>query len=312
MNLRTLESKYMDIIWDWFSGEKFLEDLIRTESYIKKNYKDLELRWQIKNKLQHAAERLIMFYAYSNMKIIATYPSPLSSDLAFYTEDALINIDAKTIDLVGNANDDNWIQFNGNQISFKNKPLHTQTLPSGQIFSGVRLFPGLPDIGENGKPCLTYFASICYKDDGKSFSLSHIRLHCVPNSEIANSDFNNDLIQNYKTYRYLGKDEAKGFGDAYMPKPKGYAIPSTWIPFALKTKGRIDTWMDTNLKHPFNRDECACWRVMDDGKYMILLEGGTARIDPKKIKDRKDDAGRMWGGARYKEINQNQSLLRLS
>ena len=268
MGVRNTEKKYTNLIWEWLSSESFLADLRDIEDYIITNYKILDQRWQIKNKLKVAAERLVRFYSYSNFNVKGIYPCPISSDLAFFTDDALLNIDAKTIDMVGNPGDDRSIQFDAHQISFTNRPLGSRTLPSGHVFSGARLFPGLP-IMERGLPCLTFIISVCYNDDGRNFSLSHIDLFCVPNGEIVENDYNNNLISNYKTYKYLGKDEAAYLGMQYIPKStSSFVIPDTWVPFSMQTgSANIDSWLDTNLDHPYYKGEKACWRIMEQSKW---------------------------------------------
>lgn len=300
--IRDLERKYMEEIWEWVSSDEFSKDLLEIEQYIQSNYKDLNERYQIKNKLQKAAERLLFFYVHRKLEVKGVYPSPISSDLAFYTDDALVNIDAKTIDLDGNEGDDKYIQFGPHQISFSNKPFFARTI-SGKKFGGIVLPPGLPEIEPKKKiPCLTFFMGITYRDDGKLFSLSHIKLSCVPNGIIAREDFNNDLIINFKTYNYLKKDAANKIGVGYLPKPHNFAIPHTWIPFCLKGgAGNNDTWLDTTLNHPYNRYEPAIWRILDK-KYHICLGGATARIEPQKVEQRKDGVGKPWLGVRKLDV----------
>ena len=61
---------------------------------------------------------MIRFYFYKNLNLVNIYPSPLSSDLAIELTDAVLCIDAKTIDMVGNPGDDRSI-FQKNQITFE-------------------------------------------------------------------------------------------------------------------------------------------------------------------------------------------------
>lgn len=292
-----LEKKYMEKIWKIVTNKDFIEDLKKTEKYIKDNYEQLDRNYQIKNKLQLAAERLLSFYVHKNFKITKIYPSPISSDIAFFVKDCLINIDAKTIDLAGNKGDDSFIQFGPHQISFMNEPLYGQKI--GDIdFKGVELHPGLPEFEPETKlPCLTFFMGITYEDDGRSFAISHIKLSCVPNGKIVKEEFNNKLIKNFKTYRYLKKEAAQKIGKDYLPINLENA-KEHWILFKLNA---ANTWLDTSLKNPFDGSELSIWRIIDK-KYEICLGGDTARIDPNILEKRKDSSGREWMGIKEQKI----------
>ena len=299
-NIRDLEKKYMDLIWKWVSSKEFEKDLKEIENYIKEHHSDLEIRYQIKNKIQLAAERLISFYIHKNMKVLDIYSSPISSDFAFYTNDCLINIDAKTIDLDGNENDDKYIQFGPHQISFLNKPLFAKKIKN-ENFAGITLLPGLEEIDSySNLPCLTFFIGITYKDNRQDFNISHLKLSNLPNGIVAKEDFDSDLIYNFKTYRYLKKNAASRFGEEYLPKNKDLPISSSWIPFSLRSN-KIDTWLDTSLTNPFT-NSFAIWRVIDK-RYCICLGGDTGRILPEKIKNRTDSSGNNWIAYRVKNIN---------
>lgn len=299
VNIRDLERKYMEEIWKWASSKEFSKDLINIESFIQKNYVDLKKRYQKKNKLDIAAERLLNFYVHKRMNVKSVYPSPISSDLAFFTDDALVNIDAKTIDLDGNEGDDSFIQFNPHQITFFNKSAFARDI-NGNHFSGISFPPGLPE-SENNFPCLTFFLGITYRDDNSNFSISHIKLSCVPHKVIVSEDYNDDLIKNLKTYRYLKKEEAERQGDAFLPKPTKDGAPEHWIPFPLKGTGKNDAWLDPSLNNPFNGNELVFWKVIDK-KYHVCLGPTTARIVPKKVKKRKDDSGNEWDGVRSLDV----------
>lgn len=297
--IKNLERTYMDVIWKWFSDPIFLKKISEIEKYIVRNYKELNELWQVKNKIRLGLERLLMHYAFKNLEITDIYASPLSSDLSFFTEDALINVDAKTIDLEGNAIDESYVQFQPHQVSFENIPLLGQNV-AGHEFKGIKFKPGLPAIEPATKlPCLTFFLCIIYRDDGKSFSIERASLYCVPNGEIVKADFKNDMIFNFKTYRYLGKQEASKLDKEYLPKPKSFRIPSHWKPFRLRGgSGAPDSFLDTKLKNPFFKDEFAIWRIVDNN-YEICLGGDSTRIEPKKIENRTDSSGEPWKGARY-------------
>lgn len=300
-DIRDLEKKYMEKIWAIVSSDEFSDDLKKIESYIKANYRDLNERYQIKNKLQLAAERLMYFYMHKYLDINRIYCSPISSDLAFYTNDALVNIDAKTIDLAGNPGDDNWIQFGPHQISFTNKTFFSRQIANIN-FKGMGLKPGLPEIdSETNLPCLTFFVGITYKDDGNGFDIHHMKVTCVPNGKIIREDFNDNVISNFKTYKYLKEQAATKLGSQFMPKPKATALPTTWIPIPLKGTGKIDAWLDTVLMEPFDSSRNVVWKILDK-KYHICLGGDTARINPSLVQNRKDSSGNSWIGVKIKKL----------
>jgi hypothetical protein len=297
IDVRDLEKKYMDKIWEIVSSNNFSEDLIKIESFIKANYRDLNERYQIKNKLQLAAERLMYFYMHKELNIQKIYCSPISSDLAFYTDDALINIDAKTIDLAGNPGDDNWVQFGPHQITFTNKTFFNRRIDNVD-FKGMGLKPGLPEIDpETNLPCLTFFVGITYKDDGDGFDISHIKVTCVPNGKIIREDYSDEVISNFKTYKYLKEHAATIQGEEYIPKAKNIAIPSTWIPFSLNGRGRDDAWFDRTLMGPFDHTRNVVWKIIAK-KYHVCLGGDTARISPELIKNRTCANGTSWIGVK--------------
>ena len=170
--------------------------------------------------------------------------------------------------------------------------------------------PGLPEIElEKKVPCLTFFLGITYEDNRSNFSIKRIKLSCVPNGIIAKEDFDNNLITNFKTYSYLKVDEAERIDKRYLPKPLTFKMPSNWIPFNLKSqKGNDDTWLDLSLNNPYDKSKLAIWRVLDK-KYHICLGGGTARIEPALIKNRKDDKGNVWLGVRSATVDTKNKKL---
>ncbi len=296
-SIQDLEKKYMEKIWEFVSSDEFHKDLVEIEKYINENYEEINEIYQKKNKFDLAAERVITYYVHKKLNVTGIFASPISSDFAFYTDDCLINIDAKTIDLDGNEGDDKYIQFGPHQISFLNNTFFAKKIQKKE-FSGITMVPGLRAIDKKtGLPCLTFFIGITYRDDRNSFEISHIKLSCVPNGVVAKEVYKNDLIQNFKTYHYLKVDEARRLGEEYCPKQTSKNSSKEWVPFSMKGGERVDTWLDTSLKHPFCKFDNAIWRVVDK-KYHICLGGATARIHPDKIKQRLDSKGEKWLGVR--------------
>ena len=120
MSVNNTEQIKMDLIESIVSSGHFKKDLNEVGKYIVDNYEKLHFMWGIKNKLKLAAERLVRFHIWRNSGLTSLYNTPLSSDVALITNDCVLNIDCKTIDLDGNANDKKYIQFEPNQANFEN------------------------------------------------------------------------------------------------------------------------------------------------------------------------------------------------
>ena len=206
-----LEKKYFNILWELFTSNEFIHDLKTIEIEIQKQYAYLQHTWELKNKLKIPAERLVRQYIYKELSHLIShiYPSAVSSDIAFITEDAVINLDVKTLDSVGNRGDIFNLQFENNQSSFINKNLDMDSrFPN----SGVKVECMLPmeysyDDGDK-LPVLTYFLTVVYSDNKRSFKLCReadtptIFLKCLPNG-IISALFDFDIVDNFKTYDYL-------------------------------------------------------------------------------------------------------------
>ena len=104
--------------------------------------------------------------------------------MAIELHDVILCVDAKTIDMCGNPGDDDSIHFQKNQITFNNKPKYGQLINQAN-WPGIEFTPYLKDYYLH-KPCLTYFITVNYEDDGNSFKLSHVSFCCVPHKQIVN------------------------------------------------------------------------------------------------------------------------------
>lgn len=280
-----LEKKYMDFLKNLFKSDAFIQSMRKIENKIQKDYSQLQNFWQIKNKVAIALERITRFYIYKNPASKGVYHSPISSDIAFYTNDALICLDTKTIDIDGNAGDEKWIQFERNQVSIKNRKKHSKP-----PFAGVHYHESLPTIDKHTKkPILTFFLCLIYQDNSSTFSIKRMSLACVPNGELS-SLYNFDLIKNYKTYHYITKQYAKQLQRQghYNLEPKK-EIQSNWI--------NLDNgfYFDPNATHPRYPKENVARRYINK-EYRVVLGGDSARIDPIQIKDRVDLKNQKWDG----------------
>ena len=115
--IEDLEKYYMSKISKVIESDKFLKNLKELEEYIKTNYVKLRELTSEENKIKVGVERLIRFYFYTYFEVENIYPSPISSDMAIELEDVILNIDAKTINMITNAGDDKSIHFQKNQIN---------------------------------------------------------------------------------------------------------------------------------------------------------------------------------------------------
>lgn len=217
-----LEKHYFNVLWNLFTSNEFINDLKVIEQEIQRQYTFLSVVWEEKNKLKVPAERLVRQYVYKNLAHLVRhiYPSPVSSDVAFITDDAIINIDIKTLDNVGNRGDIFNLQFESNQSSFKNHNLdEDETIPN----SGVKvecLLPAKYSYNHGPElPMLTFFFVVVYNDNGRSFQLYRgddlktIYLKCLPNGVISKL-FDNDIVSNFKTYKYL--ESKHGFTPVFL------------------------------------------------------------------------------------------------
>ena len=182
-----LEKKYFDFLDLLITSPQFIKDLENIENSIQSNYTYLANTWNLKNKLKIPAERLLRYHIIKNDIVCGFYPSPISCDLAVEVDDAIINIDIKTIDVIGNAGDITTIQFEHNQTSFRNK----KVLGCGN-FEGFEIKSNLPTIDPiTKKPLLTYLLKIVYSDDEQSFNIFKntgyplMTLTCLPNGELS-------------------------------------------------------------------------------------------------------------------------------
>ena len=207
-----------------------------------------------------------------------------------YTSSVVFHIDSNQYDRHNLQYKYQQIHFQKNQITFDNNPFFKQSI-AGNEFSGVSFPPRLESF-HNLKPCITYFITVNYFDDTKTFKLSHLSVCSVPHKEIVKNDFKNNIISNYKTYEYIGKEKATKLGEQYSPKK---SIDPSWIPFRLKGYGSIDSYLDPFQEHPFIANSKSV-RKKIGGKYQIVTFGGSARIDKHTIERRLDSNGAVWKG----------------
>lgn len=311
-NILDLEKKYFEKLWELCTSDEFINDLEKIEKYISGKYDILANTWDLKNKIKIPAERLLRYHIYTKLKtdIIGIYPSAISGDIGFVTNDAIISLDAKTIDMIGNKGDAKYLQFENNQSNFINKGLDYDNRIG---YKGVNVDTYLPIYDEyNGKklPVLTYFLSINYVDNKKTFKLNRslqsgtIVLKCLPNGEISEL-FDNDIVINFKTYTYYDKkDGYESIEIGEYDKIKPYLLDER---FYTITRDKVDKdWKRikgrTKQGYYCEKHKVAWFPVKrkKGGKYICYLEavkgGNTARVENEILKNRYDSKDNMWIG----------------
>ncbi len=323
-----LEKKYFNRILEIVRSVEFSKDLLKIESYIKDNYSLLNDRWKLKNKLKVPVERLLRYHIYKNMsEIESVYPSALSSDVAFYTKDAVINIDAKTVDLVGNKVDINQLQFDNNQSSFKNKELD-----SDGEYRGVKIEAFLPEVDTTGLPILTFFLKVVYFDDGSRFEINRnlegsMIFSCLPNGKLSDL-FDNNIISNLKTYNYFTEKDDEKYEPMYLGKhndlkdilktelfysiaeeiiEKKYGGLEGWRRIKGRTKLGFYTPQIKNIKY---EEQGVAWFPVKKGKpakqwLMAVQNGNTARVPYNILEKRLDSNKEKWSGHEIIKIKEN-------
>ena len=309
INILDLEKKYFEVISSIMTSKEFLFDLSKIEEYIKFNYKFLNEFWDLKNKIKIPAERLLRHHFNNSNIVSGFYPSPISCDIAIETEDCILNMDVKTIDIIGNAGDIYTIQFEHNQCSFR----HEKVLANG-TFPGFSIHANLPSLDPfSKKPILTYLIKIIYSDTGQDFELLNptdyplMSLTCLPNGEIS-SLFNNNIFSNFKTYNYhkASEDEyytpkrisSKSEYDSKPNRTQKYdfiqtkcSIPSIWERVTIVGKNGY-----------YDKDKEALWVTVQKGtaaktyELQAVSSPQTCRFNQSLLETRYDSKGVKWKG----------------
>ena len=225
-----LEKKYFEILYKIFSANTFKIELNAIMQNINANWNVIHGLWGKANVVDLAVERHINFRVYNDPSlkghINAIYPSVISSDTAFVTHDAVINIDSKTNDVDGNKGD--WIRqsVSCNQTSFDNKDYWSPQ--KGVFVKPTTLLQPFHD----KKPVLSFFLSTLYHSDkvnkietwyndanhkvkpynknikkvenrtiSKEPWQTNIKFSCVPHHDLSPL-YDNEIISGVKTYKY--------------------------------------------------------------------------------------------------------------
>lgn len=292
-NILYLEKKYFNELLNIINSDNFKSDLLTMEKEIRDNYPIYSETWQLKNKLKVSAERLITHHIYMNWHEIISgiYPSPVSSDIGIKVNDAVICVDAKTIDINSNSNDLNATNVEENQTSFNNRE-----------YPFIPVKANLKSIDHYWRlPILTYIIKIVYDDNGYQFQLSRndhqtISLVCIPNGELSKL-FDYNIIANFKTYSYYGKADSPHFTPIIIEEND---TPET-IEQKCIEKGLIKIITHdygNKLIYHDNIKNCYWWETSINNKKCIaaLKKGSAVRFQNEILKERYDENNTPWDG----------------
>lgn len=305
-----LEKKYMEILDNLFTSERFISDLKKIESDTQEYYDLLSEIWGKKNKIKEASERLVRHHLYTNFKGTDNfYPFPISCDIAIETEDAILNVDVKTIDKIGNGSELTTTQFEHNQTSFINEPVLSATpFPGFKVKSNLQTKDP-----RTGKPVITYLIKIGYADDGHgTFRLINdsrkpsIVLTCLPNGALSNL-FDNNLFSSFKDYTYYDIHDGEYYKPRYITSKEEYNtliknvkynriehttdIPENWERIDSEKVGYYDT-VNRILWYVIPRKKHNHW----DMYLTAVKNGNTARFNDDWLENRFDSNNTPWCG----------------
>ena len=258
---------------------------------------------------------IINFFFKQNIEI-KLVPSIISSDLIFELDDCFINIDCKTVNMITNPGDAKDISVSPNQMTFTCPPLYKKKFDDGRNFSGFHYEGRQKPIKNEKPNFtymfkLVYADNYSQKDiylDGsnvetkaerqmvssinlscKSLNIENISIFksrkfknlslaiaCVPNDLTVGDEVRNNILQGFKTYKYITSEI--NYSSKYKPLQN---IKSSWKKIKLKeiAKGkRLNFWLDESLKHPNYNNEFAVWGEQEK-KYCIITGGSAARLN---------------------------------
>ncbi len=284
-----LEKHYFSELKDIFQSNDFTDGLTEMENWINSNYQFLTKHYDKSNKVALPIQRLINFTVQKKLKNIkGVYYGAISSDIAFETDDAIINIDSKTVSQTGNKSDFNALFFGPNQSNFVHKKIYP-----GNIFPGFDLKFKLPIIDNiTNKPILTFFFTSKYLDDKKTFSWYqkdkevNTKFICLPNGEISKF-FNYDIFWNAKDWDYC-KEKDKHGKNIKKIRPEGYNFPDP--------KEVISTGLNKGY-YLINKKEA--WLFSPQSKpsgYYHAIKPLNCRVEYSTLKKRYDSNLKEWEG----------------
>lgn len=152
---------------------------------------------KIDNKIQRGVQEIIRSIIIRGFKNWETFTSPISSDTAFETDDAIINLDIKTVKNIDNDAKKGYFQIRRNQTSYPNKdvkgvPWNPHQPLSSEVEPGKHL------------PTLSYFVKFIWAREEDKIKIKEVVICSIPNGKLAEI-YGKNIIVNYKTYEYEDK-----------------------------------------------------------------------------------------------------------
>lgn len=322
MYIQDLEKKYMEKIWECIESENFDYTLKNITKKISDNISDWKVKFDMKNFFNIPFERICKYYL---SKALSSEPwaSPISSDLAFYSndKDCILCIDAKTINSKPGSNEGDVedLIVSPNQVAIITKPTDQDKNinDSGYSFGGIRFEGKIPSFDKNFEqgeelPVLTYtIKCIYYSDlDNNSFYLKNLFLTNIPNPVVYEYYWpNENKIDNLKTYKYITEFPDFTNTKKYKRIPASKFNKSNKIKFERKIGKRKKKifYLDKSLKNPFPEmsEYNLAWTDVRRKKkpigFEIPITAGTGRlvIRPNRI----DSDGKKWSGLMEKDLS---------
>ena len=328
-NIQNLEKKYMDEIWKLIDSKEFLETLFGVSKRINKNFKNWKVDFDMTNFFNVSFERACDYYLPKELSS-KPWPSPLSSDLAFYSKDndCIINIDAKTINCKPGTNEGDVedLQVKPNQSTISSLPLNEDNNinGSGYNYAGL-LFKGrIPSFDKDfddkkDLPVICYtIKCIYYSDINKNkFDLSELWLSNIPHPLVYEKNWKGEnILDNFKSYKYITEFPNLNI-KKYQQIDKKHFKKDDKIEFKRKLKNKDKIfYLDKKLKNPFPlyKNCNLAWTeklVGSAGKkkwvYAIPIESGSVRLISKP--DRVDGEGNKWKGVKKKKLSRSSQKL---
>lgn len=283
---------YDDLLNELKTDQTYNKSLLGIEKWIQSNYSFFGA-WKNPNKVKLAVQRLIANYCYANYQhFLKIYVSPISSDIAFETKDAIINIDSKTVSETGNKGDFRSLFFSPNQASFNHKGFGN-ALSSSNTYPGMPINFAIPPIDPSTKkPILTFFIMYKYFDNGTSFSWfrneeePNVKFICIPNGDLSNL-FNNDLgIKGAKTFIYEKIANPLGGNDIFHTLPLSHKFSKN--SFKVEVGDRVGWYV------PNNNETWLPYPTKKPKEFRRTLSAGTCRIQFSNLKTRYDSKNNTW------------------
>lgn len=293
INILDLEKKYFSKLESIFKNATFKKNMHDMSLWVNSNYSYLSSIYKKANKVDIATQRLINYEVMKNLNnIVSVYASPISSDIAYETSDAIILIDSKTNSEIGNKNDffDDF-HHGPNQTSFKH-----ENFMKNSNFPGIPVFCDIPPIDpSSNKPILTFFLITSYYDDPKkqifywSKQDPNIRLICLPNGEISHF-FKNNIVHNAKDYLYV-KHKVNG-KQVERTLDKTFQFP----PNSIKISTGTGKKSNNGFYLPKTNETWVFIRSAKKPVYKMPETMHERRILIDTIEDRYDSNGTLWKG----------------